>query len=53
MRWTSCRSTMDGREHAALLHDGELLALDRPLLAALRDDTPLDGWAERARTGPW
>ncbi|MET8694405.1 fumarylacetoacetate hydrolase family protein [Streptomyces bauhiniae] len=53
MRWTSYRSTTDGREHAALLHDAELLALDRTLLAALRDDTPLDGWAERARARPW
>ncbi|MGA5652573.1 fumarylacetoacetate hydrolase family protein [Streptomyces seoulensis] len=53
MRWTSYRSTTDGREHAALLHGDELLALDRPLLAALRDDTPLDGWAEHARARPW
>ncbi|MDX6741675.1 fumarylacetoacetate hydrolase family protein [Actinocorallia sp. A-T 12471] len=53
MRWTSYLSPRDHAEHAALLVDGELRALDRTLLDLLRDADPLEAWAERATAAPW
>lgn len=53
MRWTNYLSPTDHSEHAALLVEGELLALDRPLLDLLRSDVPLDSWADQAIARPW
>lgn len=53
MRWTNYRSATDNAQHAALVVNGELLALDRPLLEVLRSDRPLEDWAERALAAPW
>jgi 2-keto-4-pentenoate hydratase/2-oxohepta-3-ene-1,7-dioic acid hydratase in catechol pathway len=53
MRWSNYLSRRDDKEHAALLLDGELWALDRPLLELLRSGDPLDAWAHRATARPW
>ncbi|MEW1737956.1 hypothetical protein AB0346_18565 [Nocardia beijingensis] len=53
MRWTNYRSSRDRNEHAAVLVDNELLAVEHSLLELLGSDIPLDGWAERALARPW
>ncbi|MFI5622859.1 fumarylacetoacetate hydrolase family protein [Nocardioides sp. NPDC051685] len=53
MRWTNYLSRTDQAVHSALLVEGELLALDRPLIDLLNSDVPLHGWADRAMARPW
>jgi 2-keto-4-pentenoate hydratase/2-oxohepta-3-ene-1,7-dioic acid hydratase in catechol pathway len=53
MRWTTYVSRTDQAEHAALLVDGELFGVDRPLIELLRSDLSLAAWGERAMTAPW
>jgi len=53
MRFASYRSTRDGAEHAAVVHDEALHALPHTLLDLLRSDEPLLTWGERALDHPW
>jgi 2-keto-4-pentenoate hydratase/2-oxohepta-3-ene-1,7-dioic acid hydratase in catechol pathway len=53
MRWVSYRSGADGREHAAVLEDSVLHAVDMSLLELLQSDQALEKCAARARTDPF
>jgi 2-keto-4-pentenoate hydratase/2-oxohepta-3-ene-1,7-dioic acid hydratase in catechol pathway len=53
MHWVSYRSGADGREHAAILEDSMLHAVDMSLLELLQSDQALDEYAVRARTNPF
>lgn len=53
MRWASYESPTDGLEHAALLVDDQLYAVEETLLHLLRDDETLEVHAERAISNPF
>lgn len=56
MRWATYRSMQDGRDHAALVEDGSLLALpaDVPLVSLISGEgMPLEAAATWARTAPF
>lgn len=53
MRWASYLGEQDDREHAALVEQRLLLAVEQTLLELLRSDTDLEARATGARQGPW
>ncbi len=53
MRWASYRSTRDGAEHAALLHEGLLHAAPTTLLALLEASEPLEAAGQRVLREPF